>query len=110
MAVMHSRIRTWSVLIAVVAVLAAPILGFSHALVPHTHTHTHDNALHTVIEHGLESSLSRKEFGVAALGSWVVLFALIPILVVNRIPPFVYATPPHLRMLRRGIVPYRTFR
>ncbi len=91
-----------------VALLAAPVIGFSHAAIPHGHTHTNDNALHTVIEHGLDGSLSRKDIVLPAF--LLVLFVLVQI--VFRVPAAQKASThdePLLQALRRGVLPHRKF-
>ncbi len=105
---MAHRLQSVLVGIAFLALLAAPVIGFSHAVVSHTHTHAADNALHSVIEHGIEQVLARKEVLVPA--------ALIPVLLMlvmqNMSRPVVVGqthTRLHITSLRRGILPYRRF-
>lgn len=107
---MISGLRKWAAFVVLAGLLAAPVVGFSHAVVPHGHTHAADNALHSAIEHGLETSLSRKEFGTAALAPLVAFFALIAISLSSRITKRAAFVSPHTHILRRGIVPYRAFR
>ncbi len=98
-------------LVAVLALLIAPVIGFSHAAIPHAHTHASDNALHAAIEHGLDNSLSRKDFGTAALVPFVALFvialACVRMVRVSASQTFAYV---HAAPLRRGVLQYRAFR
>lgn len=95
-------------LAAVIALLAAPVIGFSHATIPHTHTHTSDNALHAAIEHGLDSSLSRKEAVVPFV--LCVLFVVALIVLRSRTISLAYIhEAPLLSALRRGVLAYRRF-
>ncbi len=91
-----------------VALLLAPVIGFSHALVPHTHTHTHDEALHMDIWAGLHGTLSRKDMVLPAI--FFPLLLLVVVLYVSfgcsRTRHFSH---PLGSVLRRGILPHRKF-
>lgn len=96
---------------ACLALLIAPIVGFSHAVVAHTHAHAHDQALHMELWEGLHSALTRKDLGVAILPALFILFALVPI---SRGVHTVSTSGGvrealHTAALRRGIVAYRRF-
>ena len=89
------------------ALLAAPVLDFSHSLISHTHTHQSEHALHTVIDHGLLAS-SVREMGALLLLACVFL---------GLRTQYHYARP-HTRLvgetalahaLRRGVLLYRRF-
>ncbi len=97
-------------LVAVVALLIAPIIGFSHAAIPHAHTHASDNALHAAIEHGLDNSLSRKDLGTAILVPFFAFFAVLIAGTYTVIPLLVVRVTPYTDLLRRGIPKYRAFR
>lgn len=95
-------------LVAVLALLIAPVIGFSHAAIPHAHTHASDNALHAAIEHGLDGSLSRKDI---VIPSFLLVFFLL--LRIGRVAASTRTTSLHeaplLQALRRGVLPHRKF-
>lgn len=90
------------------SLLVAPAIGFSHAVIPHGHTHTSDAALHTIIAHGLEQALTRKDILVPyAFVSVLMAYALRVRMVrgaVGQVDTWL-----HTSALRRGIFPYRRF-
>ncbi len=91
------------------ALLAVPVIGFSHATIPHAHTHASDNALHTAIEHGLDSSLSRKDI-VLPVFLFLLLVAIGSRDLLSHTRAVSHHEAPLLQALRRGVLSHRRFR
>lgn len=91
-----------------VAILLAPVIGFSHALIPHTHTHAHNGALHLEIWEGLHGMLSRKDVALPLLFIPFFIFLIVAhgLLSPKETQTFLH---PLGTVLRRGILPHRKF-
>lgn len=104
---LRQQLRPFAVVIFL-ALLLAPVVGFSHALISHAHGHTHDGALHTEIWEGIQGTLSRKDMVLPAIffAFFVFLTPHVVLYVRSRIQNFL---PPLANALHRGILPHRKF-
>jgi hypothetical protein len=104
---LRQELRPFAVVIFL-ALLLAPVVGFSHALVSHAHGHVHDGVLHAEIWEGIQGTLSRKDMVLPPI--FFAFFVFIA-------PRFVFSSRPVLQSfvlplahaLHRGILPHRKF-
>jgi len=104
---LRQQLRPFAVVIFL-ALLLAPVIGFSHALISHAHGHAHDGALHTEIWEGIQGTLSRKDMVLPPIffAFYVLLIPCVVLCVWSRTQNFLH---PLARALRRGILPHRKF-
>lgn len=101
--------RTPLALLAATLLLGLSILGFLHAVVPHTHAN--EGAEHAELATGLHVTLGKKELVSVALELGSVLFVVLAFECLRAAPhAFRFAVaPPGIEPLRRGILAYRRF-
>lgn len=104
---LSQQLRPFAVVIFF-ALLLAPIVGFSHALVSHSHTHSHDGALHAEIWEGIHGALSRKDMVLPPIFFAFFVF-VVPRFVFSLRPVLQSFVHPLAHALHRGILPHRKF-